>query len=148
MTRDVYHGLGHRAKIVLEAIDLQLTTSKQEQVHLTGALTLEHLMPQAWQPQDYPMPDAPDETSRTAQSERRLMLMHTFGNLTLLTQALNSAISNGPFTAKLAEIRRHSLLRINGEFLKPKLDGQWTEEDIHSRGKALLHIAKQIWPYI
>lgn len=147
MTRDVYHGLGHRAKIVLEAIDLQLATSKQEQVHLTGALTLEHLMPQAWQPQDYPMPDAPDDASRIAQSERRLMLMHTFGNLTLLTQALNSAISNGPFAAKLAEIRRHSLLRINSELLKPKLDGQWTEEDIHSRGKALLLIAKQIWPF-
>ena len=147
MTRDVYHGLGHRAKIVLEAIDLQLATSKQEQVHLTGALTLEHLMPQAWQPQDYPLPDAPDDASRIAQSERRLMLMHTFGNLTLLTQALNSSISNGPFAAKLVEIRRHSLLRINGEFLKPKVDGQWTEEDIHNRGKALLHIAKQIWPH-
>ena len=84
LTRDIYHGLGHRAKIVLEAIDLQLMTSKQEQVHLTGPLTLEHLMPQSWQEADYPLPAAPDDAARIALQERRLMLMHTIGNLTLL----------------------------------------------------------------
>lgn len=147
LIRDVYHGLGARAKIVLEAIDLQLMTSKQEQVHLTGALTLEHLLPQGWQEKDYPLPAAPDEKTRTIQAERRAMLMQTFGNLTLLTQALNSSISNGAFDAKLAEIRRHSLLRINGEFLNQHITGQWTEDDIHARGKALFNIAKQIWAY-
>ena len=147
MTRDIYHGLGHRAKIVFEAIDLQLTTSKQEQVHLTGALTLEHLMPQSWQEKDYPMPTGPDEAANVALKERRQMLMNTFGNLTLLTQALNSSVGNGPFDAKLAEIRRHSLLRLNGEFLKPLVEKYWTEEEIHIRGKALLDIIKQIWGY-
>ncbi len=147
LTRDVYHGLGHRAKLVLEAIDLQLATSKQEQVHLPGVLTLEHLMPQAWQETDYPMPPAQDEATHVILQERRTMLIHTFGNLTLLTQALNSAISNGAFNVKLEEIRRHSLLRINGEFLKPSAEGHWIEEDIHNRGKALFAIARQIWGY-
>ncbi|MGC1374689.1 MAG: DUF262 domain-containing protein [Anaerolineales bacterium] len=146
-TRDVYHGLGPRAKIVLEAIDLQLTTSKQEQVHLTGTLTLEHLMPQSWQEADYPLPLLPNDAARTTLMERRSMLLHTFGNLTLLTQALNSAISNGAFDAKLKEIRRHSLLRLNTECFKPFSDGHWTEDDIHARGDVLLVVAKQIWSY-
>jgi len=147
LTRDVYRGLGHRAKLVLEAIDLQLVTPKQEQVQVTGPLTLEHLMPQSWKEADYPLPTALDDATREALAERRQMLMHTFGNLTLLTQALNSAISNGPFDAKLAEIRRYGLLRLNSEFLNPIAEGHWTEEDIHARGEALLTIAKQIWAY-
>jgi uncharacterized protein with ParB-like and HNH nuclease domain len=145
MTRDVYNSLRHRAKIVLEAIDLQLTTTKQEEVHISSSLTLEHLMPVSWLQKDYPIPESTNEMEQIALNERRTMLIHTFGNLTLLTQSLNSSISNGSFDAKLAEIRRHSLLRINGEFLKS--DGQWTEEDIHTRGQVLLNIAKQIWPY-
>lgn len=147
LTRDVYQGLGHRAKIVLEAIDLQLQTSKQEEVHLTGALTLEHLMPQGWKDTDYPLPPAADEAERIRLKERRAVLMQTFGNLSLLTQALNSAISNGPFDVKLDEIHQHSLLRINSELLKPRTPGRWTEEDIHARGEKLFKIARQIWPH-
>jgi hypothetical protein len=104
-------------------------------------------MPQAWQETNYPMPSAQDEATRVILQERRRMLIHTFGNLTLLTQALNSAISNGAFNVKLEEIRRHSLLRINGEFLKPSAEGHWTEGDIHNRGKALFAIARKIWGY-
>ena len=147
LTRDVYHGMGYRAKLVLEAIDLQMMTSKQEQVHLSGVLTLEHIMPQGWQEKDYPMPPAEDEKTRLAQSERRLMLLQTFGNLTLLTQALNSSISNGPFLDKQTEIRTQGLLRINGEFLNARTANTWTEDDIHERGTALFDIAKKIWIY-
>jgi len=147
LTRDVYHGLGFRAKIVLEAINLQLKSNKQEDIPLPSNLTLEHLMPQGWQDTVYPLPPAVDEAERVRLKERRTMLMQTFGNLTLLTQALNAAISNGPFEAKLEEIRRHSLLRLNSELLKPHKAGHWTEEDIHTRGENLFKIASQIWPH-
>jgi hypothetical protein len=147
MSRDIYNAIGHRAKIVLEAIDLQLKTSKQEEVHIDGPLTLEHLMPQAWKEADYPLPELKNEDNEDLRLSHRAGLLHTFGNLTLLTQALNSAISNGAFDAKLAEIRRHSLLRINGEYIKQGKNGSWTEDDIITRGKNLLKIAKQIWPY-
>jgi hypothetical protein len=60
---------------------------------------------------------------------------------------LNSSVSNGPFDAKLTDIRRHSLLRINGEHLNSISVGRWTEDDIHNRGNALLQIAKHIWPH-
>lgn len=147
LTRDVYRGLGHRAKIVLEAIDLQLQTNKQEEVHLTGGLTLEHLMPLGFKEVNYPYPAAENEEERVHNRERRAMLMQTFGNLTLLTQALNSSISNGAFDAKLEEIHCHSLLRLNSELLKPHKAGCWTEEDIHARGEKLFKIARQIWPH-
>jgi uncharacterized protein with ParB-like and HNH nuclease domain len=147
MIRDIYHGLGPRAKVVLEAIDLQLTTSKQEEVHLTGALTLEHLMPQQWQEDDYKLPVPQGDETRETLVNRRAGLIHTFGNLTLLTQALNSAISNGAFDTKLTEIRRYGLLRLNGEFLKSKTAGQWSEKDIETRGKELFKIAQILWAY-
>ena len=75
------------------------------------------------------------------------MLLQTFGNITLLTQALNSSISNGAFAAKQTEIRTHSLLRINGEFLNARTAETWTEDDIHARGQNLFKIAKDIWGY-
>jgi hypothetical protein len=147
MAADVYHSLRHRAKILLEAIDLQLATAKQESVHLEGALTLEHLMPQGWQEKDYPLPPPQGEETREILVNRRTGLIHTFGNLTLLTQTLNSSISNGPFEAKLAEIRLHSLLRLNSEFLRQRAASLWTEVDIQARGKDLFKVAKTIWPY-
>jgi uncharacterized protein with ParB-like and HNH nuclease domain len=146
-SRDVYHGLGHRAKLVLEAIDLQLATSKQEKVHLESGLTLEHLLPQGWQENNYPLPAPQGEETHETLLIRRMGLIHTFGNLTLLTQELNSSIKHGPFDEKVKEIHLHSLLRINSELLKPQSAAQWTESDILLRGKSLFAIAKTIWPY-
>lgn len=148
MSRDVYRALGHRAKFVLEAIDLQLTTSKQEKVHLDADLTSEHLLPQGWQEKNYPLPILKDDETPDILMNRRAGLIHTFGNLTLLKQELNSSIKNGPFDEKLKEIHLHSLLRINSEFIKPQVANQWTEADILIRGKDLFNIAaKIIWPY-
>ena len=42
--------------MVLEAIDLQLETSKQEKMHVDGHLTVEHIMPQHWSEKYWPLP--------------------------------------------------------------------------------------------
>lgn len=40
-------------------------------------------------------------------------MLHTIGNLTLMTQSLNAAVSNGPFEAKSTAIAVDSDLRLN-----------------------------------
>ena len=76
--------------------------------------------------------------------ERRDRLVHTFGNLTLLTQALNSAVSNGPYADKREEYAAHALLRLNAYFHNV---AAWDEDAITTRGKALFAHAKAIWKH-
>lgn len=123
-----------RVRMLLEAIDLQLETGKQEQVHIKSSLSIEHIYPQtplagAWPPLD------------------QEALVHTLGNLTLLTQNLNSAISNGPFSAKRPEIARQSRLRLNAYFQSYSNDDIWSAADIVKRGAELYEVAHSIWMY-
>ncbi|HEX8597264.1 MAG TPA: DUF262 domain-containing protein [Chloroflexia bacterium] len=144
----VYQTTRGRVTMILEAIDLQLTTSKQEVVHIAGPLSIEHVMPQQWSSTDWPFPAQQEQTGLSQEEllARRSQLLHTFGNLTLLTQPLNSAISNGPFYAKRPKIAEQSNLRLNAYFQQLKDTDQWTEEDILRRGRALFEVACKIWP--
>ena len=69
--------------------------------------------------------------------------MHSLGNLTLLTQELNSSVSNGPFAAKRREIAKQSVLRLNTYFQDATT---WDEVEIAKRGETLLEYAMRIWP--
>lgn len=148
LTNPVYQTLTtRRVAMVLEALDLQLHTSKQEQLHITAPLSVEHVMPQTPSDDDWPLPiaDEADEQTRLDALARRTQLTQTFGNLTLLTQALNSSISNGPFVNKQPEITKQSLLRLNAYFQQFSNGGQWTEEAIIQRGEELFKLAQVIW---
>ncbi|MER8467696.1 HNH endonuclease family protein [Mesorhizobium sp. M1396] len=48
----------------------------------------------------------------TRQAERD-SVVHRLGNLTLLTGALNSAVSNGLYSVKMPAVRSHSSLALN-----------------------------------
>jgi hypothetical protein len=74
---------------------------------------------------------------------RRNRLLHSFGNLTLLTAPLNSSVSNSAFEVKRDALEEHSLLLLNRELVK---NGSWDEDCIIARGKALFDIARTIWP--
>lgn len=144
LSNPIYQKLtARRVSMVLEALDLQLITAKQEQVHLSGELSIEHVMPQHGSMEDWPLQDEP--TWGEDPQEYRGWLIHTFGNLTLLTQRLNSGISNGPFLAKRPEIAMNSNLRMNAYFQDFK-GKPWTEQSILDRGEHLFEIAKAIWP--
>ena len=69
--------------------------------------------------------------------------MHSLGNLTLLTQELNSSVSNGPFVTKRPEIAKQSVRRLNTYFQDATT---WDEAEIAKRGEKLLEHAKRIWP--
>jgi hypothetical protein len=61
-----------------------------------------------------------------------------YGNLTLLTQELNSSISNGPFKEKSKAIAKDSDLRLNA-WLRPAPIEMWSETFITVRGEELLN---------
>lgn len=133
-----------RAVMILTALDARLLTSKTEAVALPSELTVEHLLPQKGSLTDYPLPEVGD--AGEAPSVTRSRLIHTVGNLTLLTQALNTAISNGPFREKRGPIALNSALRLNARFQDQAKDS-WVEDDIRERGGALFRQAVSIWEH-
>jgi hypothetical protein len=83
-----------RSAMVLRALESRIRTSKSEAIILPAKLSVEHLLPQKGTLTDYPYaPKLPLATGET--SERcRTRIVNTVGNLTLLTQELNSSVSN------------------------------------------------------
>lgn len=147
LSRPAYSQLGHRTRMVLEAIDLQMRTNKQESAYGNlEQLTIEHLMPQAWQA-NYPLPGNLSVEERLNATVNRDNLLHTLGNLTLLTLALNDSINNGPFPKKHGEITKQSELRLNADLLNLPQPLEWNEDAILKRGQKLFSIAAQIWPH-
>jgi hypothetical protein len=132
-----------RVGMILSALDRAQQSAMRERISIQGDLTVEHVMPQSWE-QHWPPPDASVATADDTAEERRNVLLHTFGNLTLITGTLNASISNGPYEPKRVEIARKSALVLNAWFQN---QSTWNEEEIHRRGKALLEIAKTVWPH-
>lgn len=134
-----------RAVMLLKALDAGLYTSKTERVTLPENLTVEHLLPQNGTLSDYPYAALPDDKMGDSPDERRRKLLHTLGNLTLLTGPLNSSISNGPFAEKRPQIAANSALRLNARFQDHSLV-TWSEDDIVKRADDLFRLATSIWP--
>ena len=145
-----------KARAVLQEIELAKRTKYHETTTLAPDLTVEHVMPQQWAAH-WPMPDGstptPDQTlaalfnsveddTPIGRIVRRNRLKESFGNLTLLTQPLNSSVSNGPYEGKRAALHDHSLLVLNREI---EDCDTWSEDAIIARGKKLFGIAKGIW---
>ena len=91
-----------------------------ENVKVEGPLTIEHLMPQSWI-ESWPLADGSKGVSTTQElwdaddddplaiaTKAAMPLCQTFGNLTILTQELNSSVSMKGL--KKPELLRHSLL--------------------------------------
>ena len=86
---------------------------------------------------------APAGDARAAATQRRHGLVQTMGNLTIITQALNSAQRNYPWTAKKPELLRNSILPIN---LQLQDKAVWDEDAILARGQELFARALTLWP--
>ena len=143
-----YRRLGRgRLRMVLEAIEDHQRgwrngkTALAEERVTRGTHTIEHVLPRKWLTH-WPQPDGPrGEAARDR-------LVHTFGNLTLLTGKLNAKVSNGPWLGvggKREGLDGHSVLLLNRELLK-KAGDQWTDEAIRARTQELAEVIIQIWP--
>lgn len=98
---------------------------------------IEHLLPRSWNA-NWPL------TPDFAEHERE-KLVHTLGNLTLLTSKLNSKVSNGPWSTKREHIQEHDLLALNKEILAMG-QSSWTEAMIQERTSRIIDALIKIWP--
>lgn len=115
--------------------------SMHEQPVIRGTTTIEHVMPQEWS-LNWPADSGEDH------SDRRDALVQTLGNLTLLTQSLNSRISNGPWQGdkgKYEELRKNTSLLLTREVVELGAHG-WTEEFIAERTERMIDDILEIWP--
>ena len=129
-----------RLRMLLRALEERLREPGKTDVDIPRKLTIEHLMPVRWQAH-WPLPNG---QPREGAAARRNDLVHRIGNLTLITQKLNSSTSNGPWADKRDKIRKYSLL-ILGE--RAKRAEEWDEAAIEARGEELFRLAQQIWPH-
>lgn len=102
-----------------------------------GKFHIEHVMPRRWQ-MNWALPSTMTDVERD-------QLVHTIGNLTLLTGKLNSKVSNSGWGAKKAALIEHDVLKVNVDLLGAAGDA-WTDEKVRSRTLALIGDVLAIWP--
>ncbi len=138
--RGLYQGKNtSKVRAILEALELGHRTPKQELLPLPDGLTVEHVMPQKWET-NWTIPN----NSAEALADRK-RLLHSIGNLTLVTSAFNSALSNEAFAIKRPEIVATSLLMLNTYFQQFAGQDVWDETAIVNRAMAMLPLAKAVW---
>ena len=126
-----------RVRMLLEAIEAALHDGKTERIEILDDLSVEHIMPQRWE-ENWPLRDASQEAR-----ESREVLLHSFGNLTLVTEKLNPSMSNARWFEKRQALQQHSALALNRKLLDNET---WDEEAIRQRNRQIAEIALQIWP--
>jgi hypothetical protein len=132
-----------KTKMLLEALELgaRNTIHHETQALSTVPLHVEHVLPVAWR-EHWSSPG--DENATIVRDQ----LLHNVGNLTLLTERLNPALSNNGFDVKRPEITK-SLLALNAYFQDVRWgtpSSAWNEGEIRKRAEALFKVAVKVWP--
>jgi hypothetical protein len=102
-----------------------------------GKYHIEHVMPRKWQAA-WPLPQGMLEQERDR-------LVHTLGNLTLLTGRLNSKVSNAAWSAKSTALKDHDVLKLNSDLLAAAEDA-WDEGRVRDRTQKMIDAILEIWP--
>ena len=138
---------------ILRCLNVTYLSSRSEDISIRSPLTIEHILPQEWL-DNWPLPDgskgmtwqellgAKENDPRALATKRRNAVLQTFGNLTVLTQVLNSSVSNRPWNVK-KRLLTASLLPINQQLQAAQT---WDEQAIEQRSKELFDRAIKIWP--
>jgi len=139
---------------ILRRLNDTYLDDKIERITIHGPLSVEHILPQNWI-DNWPLPDGskglkdlglwlarPDDP-RAKATQSRNALLQTFGNLTILTQALNSSVSNSAWKDKKPALLSASLLPINQQLHGAEV---WDQAAIERRSGDLFERAIRIWP--
>ena len=143
LTTQGLRGNVRRRTMVLLAIEESLRSDKAETIGDTKNFTLEHIMPQQWETH-WPLSGGMQEG--IDQKERRDNAVKEIGNLTLVTQKLNSGLSNGPWEDKRKALHEHSSLFLNKTLLDAAPE-KWVENTIRERSNMLADRVLRIWPH-
>lgn len=102
-----------------------------------GIHSIEHIMPQEWRTNWSFSGDDEDAAERDAR-------VHQLGNLTLVTKAFNSKLSNGSWDKKKAAFQEHSTLLTTADVVN---SGEiWDDVAIGNRSVSLARSISEIWP--
>jgi hypothetical protein len=144
--RDIYGTVSKpRLAMALAAVEASLRSDKTEAALVEGDLSIEHLMPQAW---DENWPLAPAEAGMSEEElkqavDARNAHLHRLGNLTIVASPLNPAMSNAEWRTKREKLNEHSVLLLNSKLAAPET---WDEQAIDERGAWLATRLAAIWP--
>ena len=151
-----------RVKTILLELEHSKRSKLSEEIKILSPLTVEHVMPQNWKAnwKSLPSKDRYDvskwhraytnpypnkaNVKYLDEIERREQLIHSIGNLTLLTQALNSTVRDSIYRKKRSHIIKQSSLSLNRYFQKIP---EWSESKIQQRANTLFRTAQRIWPF-
>ena len=132
-----------RLRLILEGIEEQYRkTSLAEETEVPKKLTIEHVLPQSWE-SHWPLPI---ELDKEGARQERNRLLHTIGNLTLVTGRLNSRASNAPWERKRETLEKHSVLFLNHSLLAESKGIAWDEQMILARSKRMAELVCKVWP--
>lgn len=129
-----------RVVLVLSALEQAMRSNKSETLNLPAGLTIEHILPQSWK-EHWPLA-SPNDVALVSDRDRHL---HRIGNLTLVTNKLNPALSNSAWPIKREELNKHSVLLLNRRVVDEH-PTEWTEDDIDVRSAELAQLIIGIWP--
>ena len=104
-----------------------------------GKATIEHIMPQKWR-QHWPAELTEDE-----QAERDWRLQQ-LGNLTIITQSLNTRVSNGPWAQKRDHFLNSDDVLITKDAIALAAESGWSEHAIEERTGQLIGRILELWP--
>lgn len=137
-----------RLRMVLEAVEdyrrgFPSARAKGEQPVVRATCTIEHVMPQRWG-QHWPLTEG-------VTAQERDKLVHTLGNLTLVSKALNPSMSNAGWLGdrgKRVELEKYSSIKITSDVIRlaDNNDSVWDEDLIQERTDQLINDILKIWP--
>lgn len=136
-----------RIRMLLETLEEATRTKFAEGDRCPRGLTVEHVMPQGWR-ENWTLPS-------DVRADDRDTIIHSIGNLTLLTAKFNTYQSNRPWVhevqaesvpalddGKRANLKEHTVLALNRVLCD---EDQWGEKQMRDRASTLLAFAKTIW---
>ena len=146
LVKPVYSSIASRRLTeVLWELELASRSGWAEPMAKPKWLSVEHVLPVAWQKYwELPNGAAASELDPEHPLRReRDSIIHTLGNLTLVTGPLNTSLGNRGFEEKKEKLAEHSGLVLNKEIVE---HDHWDEVAIRERGERLAALAKKVWP--
>ncbi|UJP10116.1 DUF262 domain-containing protein [Microbacterium sp. KUDC0406] len=134
-----------RLRMVLEALEDHRRGYPDGQRLTMGPIvrskaTIEHLMPQEWRKNWDTGLDEEQEAARGRAIQQ-------LGNLTIVTQTLNSRVSNGGWEAKRSHFRKSDDVLLTRDAIELADDnGGWDESAIEARTEQLIDEILAVWP--
>lgn len=146
LAQPIYKRLSRaRLRMILEALEDRRRGfnhtqggSLSESAVPRNLMSIEHVIPQEWRTAW--QGDEHDETGMA-----RDVLVHVLGNLTLVTQSLNSKISNSAWAVKKAAFMEHATLLLTADIVNSQ-STIWDAKKVHDRTELMAEAVLSIWP--